>query len=181
MTQTHREETDKALVRRTLGGEKSAFGELVSRHQTAVFNLAYRMLGNRQDAEDVAQETFLAAYRHLGSYDEHRTFKTWLLSIVHHRCVDFLRRRRRHVPLDERLAAKQDIEAEAVAGERAERVQQLLQRLSPDDRAVITLRYWEGMSYREMAAVLGVTESSVRNRLYRARRFLAEHLEVEDG
>ncbi len=181
MTQTHREETDRALVQRTLGGERAAFGELVLRHQTSVFNLAYRMLGNRQDAEDVAQETFLAAYRHLKNYDMRRSFRTWLLSIAHHRCVDFLRRRKQTAPLDEQHAGARDTEARIVAVEQARMVQQALQRLSPEDRAVITLRYWEGMSYREMAEVLGVTEGSVRNRLYRARRSLAGYLRVENG
>ncbi len=178
MTQTYSERSEAELIRHTLGGDRSAFGSLVLKYQTSAFNLAYRMMGNRQDAEDMAQEAFLAAYCHLDSYDGRRPFKTWLLSIVHHRCVDGLRRRKQDSPLGEQQGRTPDVEERVVTNEQARIVQEALQLLPPADRAAVTLRYWEGMSYREMAEVLGVTEGSVRNRLYRARRFLAEHLDL---
>ena len=87
-------------------GDQSAFGRLVIAYQTPVYNLAYRMLGNAAEAEEAAQETFLRAYTHLRSYDPQRPFRSWLLSIASHYCIDRLRRRRiTWLPLEDEIAA----------------------------------------------------------------------------
>lgn len=85
---------DALLVKQTLAGDQQAFGELVQHYERDVFNLAYRMLNNRGEAEDAAQEAFLRAYTNLDRYDRERSFKTWLLSITSNHCIDRLRRRR---------------------------------------------------------------------------------------
>jgi RNA polymerase sigma-70 factor (ECF subfamily) len=171
-------------------GDRSAFGHLVETYQTAVYNLAYRMLGNRAEAEDAAQEAFIRAYTHLGRYDADRSFRTWLLSITSHYCIDRLRRRRINwLPLEEELAAPASLELSSpspnpmslvMQRERDEMIQRMLASLSPTDRAAITLCYWYDCSYEEIAEVLGLSVSAVKSRLYRARRALAETMQHQE-
>jgi RNA polymerase sigma-70 factor (ECF subfamily) len=175
-------ERDRLWVGRVLQGEVNAFAALVEAYQWPVFNLAYRMLGDRNEAEDAAQEAFLRVYRHLDRYDAERPFKTWLLSVASNYCIDRLRRRRLvWLSLDEPLpphpaltSHAPDPEEMAMCGERSAQVQRLLAKLSPDNRLVVILRYWYGYSYAEIAEVLQTTESAVKSRLFRARRALAE-------
>jgi RNA polymerase sigma-70 factor (ECF subfamily) len=177
-------------------GDQSAFGRLVMAYQTPVYNLSYRMLGNAAEAEEAAQEAFLRAYIHLRSYDPQRPFRSWLLSITSHYCIDRLRRRRiQWLPLkdeiavpdgaaelgDIRLATSVSPNPETVVAQRQreEYIQRLLAGLSPTDRAAITLRYWYDCSYEEIAETLDLTVSAVKSRLYRARRALASTMEGE--
>jgi RNA polymerase sigma-70 factor (ECF subfamily) len=180
-------------------GDQAAFNHLVVAYQTPVYNLAYRMLGNAAEAEEAAQETFLRAYTHLHSYDPQRPFRSWLLSIGSHYCIDRLRRRRvtwlsfedeiaapegsnggAATPTQIRLASQQpNPESVVVQHEREDQVRQLLATLSPTDRAAITLRYWYDYSYEEIAQALNLTVSAVKSRLHRARRGLAEMMEGE--
>ena len=168
-------------------GDQVAFGRLVAAYQTPVYNLAYRMLGSAAEAEDAAQEAFLRAYIHLSSYDLQRPFSTWLFSITSHYCIDQLRRRRTTwLPLEEEFSlpvrfasANPGPEAAATRREQQDQVQQLLDVLSPTDRAAITLHYWYDYSYQEIAQTLDLTVSAVKSRLYRARRALAETVEGE--
>ncbi len=167
-------------------GDQDAFAELVYSFQDAVFNLCYRMLGERTEAEDATQEAFIRAYNNLHRYDIGRSFKTWLLSIASNHCIDRLRKRRMHfLSLDEPLPSNMQLalsseqvspEQRAVRNERSEYIQELLDELAPDDRAGIVLKYWYDYSYAEIASVLDTTESAVKSRLFRARRALAELL-----
>lgn len=171
-------------VRKAQAGDTDAFERLVRCYQTAVYNLAYRMLGDRMEAEDAAQETFIRAYQGLEGFDMARPFKTWLLSIAAHHCIDRLRRRRPTVSLDEvqLSAASADPESAILRREVREQVQRLLDRLSPADRAVVVLYYWYDGSLAEIAEMLGTSASAIKSRLYRARRQMAEALqEEEDG
>jgi RNA polymerase sigma-70 factor (ECF subfamily) len=145
------------------------------------------MLGNSAEAEDAAQEAFLRAYTHLRSYDPNRPFRSWMLSIASHYCIDRLRRRRiTWLPLEEEFAepvrmASQTPNPENAASQREqeEQIQELLGTLSPTDRAAITLRYWYDCSYEEIAEMLNLTVSAVKSRLHRARRALAKSMEGE--
>jgi RNA polymerase sigma-70 factor (ECF subfamily) len=173
------------LIQRACAGDQDAFGQLVEGYQTRVYNLAYRMLGNRDEAEEAAQEAFLRAYTHLHRYDPNRSFKTWLLSITSHHCID--RIRKRHItwlPLMEEIAVPMRFanpspnpEKIAIEHEREAHIQRMLNALSATDRAAITLRYWYDCSYEEIADALDLTVSAVKSRLYRARRTLAERVE----
>lgn len=165
-------------IQRAREGDVGAFGRLVQTYQTPVYNLACRMLGDRMEAEDAAQETFLRAFRSLNRYDPGRPFLTWLLSIAAHHCIDRLRRRRPALPLDSLPLGSdgEDPEAALERREARERVQQLLMALSPVDRAAVTLRYWYDCSYEEIAGMLDLTVSAVKSRLHRARRRLARTL-----
>ena len=182
--------TDEAdLIQMARKGDAAAFGSLVIAYQTPVYNLAYRMLGNAREAEDAAQEVFLRVYSHLKKYDPKRSFRTWLLSITSHYCIDRIRRRRiTWLPLEDEIAVPERAwEAASAPGpyesvvekEREERIRGLLARLQPTDRAAITLCYWYDCSYEEIAEMLGLTVGAVKSRLYRARRALAEMMRGE--
>jgi RNA polymerase sigma-70 factor (ECF subfamily) len=165
-------------------GNDEAFTKLVEAHQTHVYNLCYRMLGDMEAAEDAAQETFLRAYQNLHRYDRNRPFATWLLSIGAHYCIDRLRRRKLSVfSIDEeneegtsfeiRDSAAPDPEAESMKREDRDRLHVLLKGLDDTDRAAIVLRYWYDCSEIEIAESLNLTVSAVKSRLHRARRALA--------
>lgn len=172
-------------------GNQDAFAEIVYSFQDAVYNLCYRMLGERTEAEDASQEAFIRAYNNLDRYDVNRSFKTWLLSIASNHCIDRLRKRRlKYLSLDEPLPGHMQLsltsdqntpEQEAVSNERSAQIQALLDELSADDRAGIILKYWYDYSYAEIAEALDTTESAVKSRLFRARRALAEMMTVNDA
>ena len=170
-------------------GSEDAFGHLVSAYQTPVYNLAYRMLGNAVDAEDAAQETFVRAYTHLARFDPSRSFKTWILSIASHYCIDRIRRRRINwLPLEEEIAeadglARPDPNPVTVVVQREQEkmIQDLLSHLSPIDRAAVTLLYWYDYSYEEIAETLDLTVSAVKSRLFRSRRAMGEILCASAG
>jgi len=179
------QDSDSLWVQRTLAGDPQAFGELVRRYERDVFNLAYRMLNERGEAEDAAQEAFMRAYVNLDRYDPERPFKTWLLSITSNHCIDRLRRRRLtwlslEEPLPPHPALTSNIpgpEEAMLTNERNLLVQEMLAGLSPDYRLAVVLRYWYDLSYAEIAEMLGTTESAIKSRLFRARQALAEYLE----
>jgi RNA polymerase sigma-70 factor, ECF subfamily len=175
-------ETDQELVALLMKGDQQAFALLVERHQRAVFNLTYRMLGEAKEAEDAAQEAFLRAYQHIDRYDASRPFKTWLLSIASNYCIDKLRKRRlTWLSLDEPLSPHPELnskelgpEDSTIDAQRSAAVHSLLNQLPPDYRAAVILRYWYDMSYAEIAEILDTTESAIKSRLFRARQTLAE-------
>jgi RNA polymerase sigma-70 factor (ECF subfamily) len=175
---------EAALARAALAGDQGAFATLVRRYSGALFNQAYRMLNDTHEAEDAVQEVFLRAFRRLDSYDAERRFVTWLLSIGANYCIDRLRRRRGGwQSLDEAAyavpSAEPGPEAMALRDERRRAVQRALQRLPETYRTVTVLRYWHDLSYLEIAAALGLTEATVKTRLHRARKQIAEALDAE--
>ena len=177
----------------TMDGNQDAFAEIVYTFQDAVYNLSYRMLGERTEAEDAAQEVFLRAYSNLHRYDHARSFKTWILSIASNHCIDRLRKRRMTLvsidePLPETLslASSDPLPEQAMLqNARSQEIQQLLDELAPDYRIAVVLRYWYDYSYAEIAEIMDTTESAIKSRLHRARRLLAETIApesfVDDG
>lgn len=177
---------DREWIVRAREGDPEAFSILVDRHQQPVFNLCYRMLHNREDADDAAQEAFLKAYRGLAKYDEQKSFRTWLLSIAAHHCIDRLRRKRFQWVSLEALGGLVNTGAEGLEStvERQEQGQQLeraLMQLRTTDRAVVVLRYWHELSHQEIGEALSLTASAVKSRLYRAKRQLADHYRSAAG
>jgi RNA polymerase sigma-70 factor (ECF subfamily) len=171
-------------VNAALAGDQDAFAELVYTYQDAVFNLCYRMLYERTEAEDAAQEAFLRAYLNLQRYDPARSFKTWLLTIASNHCIDRLRRRRlKWLSLEDPLpnmslsADEPEPEDVTILNERSKAVQELLSQLAPDYRAAVVLRYWYDYSYTEIADILDTTESAIKSRLFRARQILADKID----
>jgi RNA polymerase sigma-70 factor (ECF subfamily) len=175
------EASDRLLVERTRGGQVEAFGELVRRYQTSVYNVCYRVLGDPAEAEDAAQEAFLRAFRRLGSYDAERPFGPWMRRIAANMSINLLNRRPQPpVSFDDERDEPTDEEArpEAVTARknRDEQVRQVFRSLPPTYRAVIELRHYQEMRYDEIAAQLGLSLPEVKTRLYRARRAMARKL-----
>ncbi len=161
-------------------GDEQAFTLLVERFQSPVYNLCYRMLGNEQEAEDGAQETFWRAYQNIQRFDPQRSFITWLLSIAAHYCIDESRKRRNTnidlelLPEDSLTDAAPLPEKMAAMSEEQRLLHGLLGQLSKPDRSAVILRYWYDFSEEEIARSLSLTVSAVKSRLHRARLQLAQ-------
>jgi RNA polymerase sigma-70 factor (ECF subfamily) len=169
-------------------GDHGAFAKLVGAYQLPVYNLCYRMLGSATEAEDAAQETFVRVYTHLGAYDARYKLSSWILAVAGHYCVDRLRRRRfTWVSLEETEPARPlaadgpQPEESVVEGESRDEIRGLLEALPADDRLVIVLRYWQDLSYTEIAQIAKTTQSAVKSRLHRARCLLAERILARGG
>lgn len=175
--------SDAMLVEQVLVGDQDLFAVLVERYKDAVQSLAYRMLNNTTEAEDVTQETFVRAYTQLATYKPAHKFSTWLLSIASHLSIDQLRRRRflalplEDVPFLEWIVDRgTSPEQSALEGEQFGEIQNYLQRLPAKYRAVLVLRYWHDFSYEEIASALNLTPALVKARLHRARELLARYM-----
>jgi RNA polymerase sigma-70 factor (ECF subfamily) len=175
------EASDRDLVLRTRSGELEAFGEVVRRYQTSVFNVCYRLMGERHEAEDMAQESFLRAYDRLASYDVDRPFGPWVRRLAANLCLNVLAKRQvAQVELQDEVdlpgAAPPTPEAIVEQAERHARLRAAIRALPPRYRAVIELRHFQELSYEEIADALRIPLSDVRSHLFRARRALARRL-----
>jgi RNA polymerase sigma-70 factor (ECF subfamily) len=169
------DDDDAVLVERSLCGDEEGLRSLVQRHQSVVFGLCYRMLGHREDAEDVAQDVLLRMVRNLSRWDATRPFRPWLLTIAANRCRTALERRtRRPTPSEvvESLAAD-----EIGTDDLAEELQVALAQLRDEYRACVVLFYQQELSLAEVAEVLQCPSGTVKTWLHRARRELAECLQ----
>ena len=174
-------EQEALWIDKALKGDDQSFGHLVEAYQKPVFSLCYRMLGNANDAEDAAQETFIRAYQHLRRYDRNRSFATWLLSIASHHCIDRMRKRQLATVSADALPGEIIADSNAPNPERVFQgqekealLQRLLSQLKPTDRAAIILRYWYDYSEAMIAEALDLSVSAVKSRLYRSRQLLAQ-------
>ena len=176
---------DAALVRRSLGGDQEAFGVLVSRHARSILSVTSRMLGPSADAEDVAQETFVAAFKSLASFQFGAKFSTWLYRIAVNKCTDALRARRPTVSLDEAGDDGQtawdtvDEETPHWELEQVELAWELdkgIQALPHLYRESFVLKHIEGLGYDEMSEILGVNRDTLKMRVYKARTILCQSL-----
>jgi len=169
---------DRDLALKAVRGDHEAFGELVRRHQTGVYNAAYRMTGNRQDAEDSSQEAFIRAYHAIGSLDPARPPGPWFRKIAVNVCLNRLERREpQH--LDEEWPVPSldpPPESQAIERERSLEIRNALLILPPRYRAIIELRHFQELSYDEIAEVLNRPLSDVKSDLFRARKMLADRL-----
>ena len=179
-----------AVLARARRGDSEAFQALVEQHSRSAFRLAYRMTGHEQDAEDVVQESFLRAYRHLGRFEARSNFGTWLYRIVANCAVEQIRtresrqRRARMEPIDEltqpvsespgpdRLAESSDV---------ARRVARALDGLSPLERAAFTLRHYEGRTTEEIGRTLKLGTSAAKHAVFRAVKKLRAELSGTRG
>jgi RNA polymerase sigma-70 factor (ECF subfamily) len=151
--------------------------ELVERYQGAVFGLCYRMLGQREDAEDIAQDAFLRAFRSLKGWDAARPLKPWLLTIAANRCRTFLEKRGRY-PVSASAAVESAAETDPdPATDLAEELQAAIEKLREDYRACFILFHQQELSCAQIGEILGCPEGTVKTWLHRARKELAEHLQ----
>jgi RNA polymerase sigma-70 factor (ECF subfamily) len=179
---------DAELLDRCRGGSGEAFGMLLERHQGAFFNLAFRILGDREDAMDALQDSCVKAWRAVGEM-RGPAFRSWMNSIVVRTCLDRVRARRPQSPLEDQEGQviplpdpRPGPESEAISRERVRAIEGGLRTLSAEHRAVLLMRDLSGMSYEEIADSLDVPIGTVRSRLARARMHLqAELLRRDPG
>jgi RNA polymerase sigma-70 factor (ECF subfamily) len=168
---------DAALVARCRAGDQVGFELLVRRHERVLFNVALRMVGNRDEAADATQNAFVKVYQHLGDFDVTRRFFSWLYRILVNECLNILRARPRASEEIGSAAETGDGPFETLArSERHRRIQAALMALSPEYREVVVLRHFAGLSYDEIADSVGVPAKTVKSRLYSARQRLGELL-----
>jgi RNA polymerase sigma-70 factor (ECF subfamily) len=165
------------LVRLAKEGSREAFGRILEAFRLAIVSLAYQVTGSREDAEDVAQETFLRAFRHIAEYREESKFFSWLYRIAVNAALDRVRRGR-VVPtaLREDLSLWVDDEEDEAARDRRVMIWMALDRLPPDQRAALVLRELHGLSYVEIGRILGITPGAVGWRIRAARQYLQRAL-----
>lgn len=181
-------DSDEALVARFVAGEDSAFEEILDRYRDRVYQLARWFLGaNREMAEDAAQEVFFQVYRSAARFRRRSRFRTWLFAVTRNVCRQLARGRGRLELLSEDVAAADlpDERPDPLADMEREERQRLLRRavseLAPHHRAVMQLRDWEDLTYKEIAEVLAIPVGTVRSRLFHARAALATALAPDLG
>lgn len=166
------DEQDRALVRGFLDGDRDAATALVDRYQRLLFNVALRMLGNVQDAEDVTQTVLGNVFVSLAAYDPEYRFFSWIYRMTINESLNVLKRRKRMVS----LVGDADLAAPAAGADRTleaeQQVGKALLGLDPDDRAVVVLKHFVSFSYEEIAEVLEVPVKTVKSRLFTARERL---------
>ncbi len=180
---------DTQLVARSLKQDHEAFGQLIDRHASAIVNLAYRMIGNLAEAEDLAQEAFLAAFKALPTFRADAKFSTWLYRIASNKCKDWLRVKRPgqgqyDVDADEQLDlhVSEDRTPEDLLSQQqvAKELNEAIQRLPPLYREAFVLKHIEGLSYEEMEDILGVGGDTLKMRVYKGRVQLSRELAALD-
>jgi RNA polymerase sigma factor (sigma-70 family) len=176
--------SDIELIEQTLAGNQAAYADLVKRHQRFVFTLARRFSKNREDAEEIAQDCFIKAYRSLSSFQRQSKFSTWLYSIVYTTAMTFLRKKR--VDTDSIDDESVYVQLENHSGydsnsaenrSRSYYLNQAITQLLPDDAAIITLFYMGEQSLDEISQALAIAPNTVKVKLFRARQRLKEKLE----
>jgi len=170
---------DNQLIDQVLGGDRSAFAILVNRHKNMVYSIALRISQNREDAEEVAQDTFMKAYSSLNSFEKKSKFSTWLYRIVYNAAITKTRKKKiEFVNIDDRLIASYSEDeihnhlGVIDADEKKLVVDKALGRLSDEDNLLITLFYKDGNSVGEICEITGLSMSNVKVRLHRIRKKL---------
>ena len=178
--------SDRRLVLRTRQGDDEAYGDLVSRHQNSVFNVCYRLMGERREAEDMSQEAFIRAYARLDTFDVERPFGPWIRRVATNLCINRIKKfKPGQAQLDDEFDEPIDTrnpgpEGQRIRVEREITVRCAIVELPPHYRTVIELRHFQDLTYAEISETLSIPMSDVKSHLYRARRELAERLNVHD-
>lgn len=174
---------DSNLVGRCLAGEEGAFGLLLKKYKRPVFSLVYRMVRQREEAEELTSEAFFKAFRALPGFDPAQPFSSWIFKIASNLSIDWLRKRKLETSsLDDEDSAWEVQDERPTAEDALEKkqtmqvVEEAIGRLAPDYRAVVLLRHQEERSYEEIADILGVPLGTVKIRLFRAREELKKRL-----
>lgn len=189
--------SEKELVQKILAGEKAYFENLISKYQKSIYNLVYRMMGNREDALDLSQETFLKAFSKLETFDLERPFSPWIHKIAKNLCINQLRKRKaKTIPLSFSDNEGQEMEREiadlstepgerVLAREKKHEALKAIDQLPEKYRTVLILRHLNHHSYEEIGEILEVPSGTVKTWIYRGRnklkKYLKESLEYREG
>lgn len=167
---------DQELVQRCRMGDRAAFAVLAMRYQRPLYNAAYRVLGNVEDANDITQVVFVKVLERLDDYDPKYKFFSWIYRIAINESINVLRHNGREEPIDDDVDLPEqdgaDPESRLYDGQMSDRVQRALMSMKTEDRVVLTLRHFSECSYREMAEILKLQEKTVKSRLFEARQRL---------
>jgi RNA polymerase sigma-70 factor (ECF subfamily) len=170
---------DELLVIKSRQGDREAFNELVGRWQKRLWYYAYRVTGSESAAWDIVQETWYGIIKGLRRLDDVSVFPQWAFRIVNNKCADWHRGRRRQSRLDDELTKKRQNESDEKqnAGEKTESLRAAVERLTPERRALLELRYHEGFDIGQIAKILAVPEGTVKSRLSRTLEQLRQIIE----
>lgn len=181
---------ENQLARLALKGDMRAFEELVDLYRDKLFHMAYRMLNNRQESEDVVQDTFLRVYKNLDRFDDSLKFSTWIYRIATNLCIDRLRKRRPTYSLDAESSEYEGLdgysmipsdnrtpESELILSDTQRIIHEAIASLPPKYKSVMILRYIHDMSLQEVGDILGMPVTTIKTRVHRGREFLRKKLE----
>jgi RNA polymerase sigma-70 factor, ECF subfamily len=171
---------DAELVRECRAGDPRAFETLVRKYERPIYNLALRMLKDRDDAMDITQTAFVKAYEKLGSFDDRHDFFSWIYRIAINESINFSKRNRRRDDYESgvTVALPATQETDRRAGALSAEIEQAIEMLKMDHRMVIVLKHFQDFSYEEIAEVLRIPEKTVKSRLFTARQQLKEILDA---
>ncbi len=179
--------TDTALITEIRAGDKEALRTLVEKYKKVAYRLALGLVGNRDDAHDISQEAFIRVYRSAATFDDSKPFLPWFYTIISNLCRTWLKRRtateNRFVDLGDisfLLVDSSNPESALIKEEMITRLRTAIQKLSFQDREILTLQHFRNLSYDEIAALLGIPRGTVMSRLYYARKKLAKLMRDSD-
>jgi len=189
ITGKHLKRDDSELVKRAKAGDGKAYDELIVLYNDAVFSIIYRMVHNKQEAEDLAQEAFIKAYNSINSFNEEYAFSTWLFKIATNNCIDFFRKRKlKTYSMDQTIKYKDDeiqqeyadsdptAEKELLSTEKSAMIRKAIENLPEKYRIAITMRHHYECSYEDIAQELDLPLGTVKARIFRAREMLKKSL-----
>lgn len=179
----------KKRIKQVIKGDQDAFGEIVEIYKNSVYQICYRMLGNRHEAEDMAQEAFIRAYVNINSFNQNLKFSTWLFRIATNLCIDRIRKKKPDYYLDAEVSGTEGLtmysqipsntplpEAELESMELQEMVQKEILKLPEKYRSPIVLKYMEDLSLNEISEILDLPLGTVKTRIHRGRESLRQQL-----
>ena len=169
--------TDSSLVIETLNGDSAAFGRLVEKYERQIFNIAFRICGDYEDAMDVTQTVFIKAFERLGTFDPSKKFFSWLYRMGVNESLNQVKKQSKMVHIEFELPSRDPGPEQRIIQEESKGlVQTALKRLGEDQRVIIILRHFVDLSYSQIAEVLGIPDKTVKSRLYSARQRMKEIL-----
>lgn len=169
--------TDNQLIQKIISGDQSAFSQLVARYQNHMYTVCYNILKTKGEAQEATQDTFLKAYKNLGGYKEEAKFSSWLYKIAYRTSLDFIRKRKKTIDIDDisyGLADKSaGVDMEMEKSDMSRELNEAIMQLDPKESGLIKMFYLEELSTKELAEISGESLSNVKVILYRARKKLA--------
>ncbi|HUH28793.1 RNA polymerase sigma factor [Gelidibacter sp.] len=179
---------DQHHINQIIAGNSDEFAVLVDRYKDLVFTLAYKMVKNREEAEEVAQDAFVKTYKSLHTFKGESKFSTWVYKITYHTCLDHLKRRKKENSIvyiedfnELHIKAIEDVLGDIDEKERNKKVQDCLHLLSGDDAFLLTLYYFDDLSTEEISIVMGINANNIKVKLFRSRKKLASILRERLG
>lgn len=182
MNNTNEKMTDYDIIKSCLEGDKDAFAVLVNRYKNLVYSIVLRMVNDREECNDIAQEVFIKIYKNLDKYYPSFKFSTWVIRITTNHVIDYRRKKRAEIvsidDVEYGLTTSKSPEEEYILKEKKNNLEQLINELPQMYKVPIVLYHQQGLSYQEIADAMNISLSKVKNRIFRGRRMLKDELSV---